>query len=430
MTHVRNFLKRSSFLAGAFLIVATWIVGDVAIFTQIAHAAQLTSRSLTVSSSANGSVAQGAAGSGTNGAQAKHTVTFTMGTSGATIGAIAIIYCDSPIPQTSCTSSAAATGNAQNLTSATVGGSGLGGTGWALDTATSNPTVAGYGTCNGSGTTRENCVLVKPSSTGANTGTPTITVTYGGTGGSYYINPTNNTTFYARIVVFSNNYTTVVDNGGVASATAQEITVTAKVQETLNFSVGSPVSAGSGSVPAAGASCAAFNDAGNLQLGDTTNGTLNFTQAYDAHSYFRVSTNANNGTVIYYSGDTLKNAAGNSISATGTTQPTPNTAVASDVGTSQFGLAIDSADPEANGFSFTSLTASAPYAAGNGTITDGGTALFAFAPSSLTTPIPIASASTPIVCDTGSVRYLGNISTTTPPGIYTTKISYIAAPTY
>jgi hypothetical protein len=426
MNRIKGFVRRSGLFVMAFSLFGAWVLTDVMILSPHADAAMVTSRKLALSSSANGSITTATPGDGGNGQKAKHTVTFTMATSAATIGSIALIYCDNPIPQTACTSSAASTGDASNLTSATVSGSGLGGSGWALDTATANPTITGYGTCNGGGTTRSNCVLLKPSSTGANTGTPTVTIDYGGGASNYVTNPTtDNNTFYVRIVVFSGtSYSGVIDNGAVANSTAQQIDITAKVQETLNFSVGSTVTA-----PGANG-CTAFSDSGALTLGDS-NGVLSFTQAYDAHSYFRVSTNANGGTGIYYSGDTLKNSTG-----TGTITSIGESAggTSSDVGAAQFGLAIDSSDTQSgSGYSFTnlaSITAPNTYAAGDGTITDGGTAKFQFNTGSVTTPVQIASASGPITCDTGSVRYLGNISTTIPPGIYTTTITYLAVPTY
>jgi hypothetical protein len=147
---------------------------------------------------------------------------------------------------------------------------------------------------------------------------------------------------------------------------------------------------------------------------------LSFSQAFDAYSYFRVSTNAINGTSLYYSGDTLS-VGGESIDAIGTT------AAVSDVGTEQFGLAID--DTEAS-HSFAELAATAPYNNGDGVITDAGDAEFAFDTASTTTPVEIASATQPIVCDTGAVRYLGNISTVTTPGIYTTTLTYLVTPRY
>lgn len=417
MTAIRNFLKRSSYLTVALLSFAAWVVADVSLFSQKADAAQLTARKLTISSSANGSIGVGSPGTGGNGNKAKYTFAFTIPTTG-NVGSVLFQVCTTPLPGTTCTAPTGFT--AANATSVATTGTGF--TGFSVDTST-NLTGAPY-SCSGTSPGRANCIGITRTAASV-TGGAAVTAEFGGGASDYITNPTtDNAAFFVRITTYSDNaFATPVDQGSVANSTAQQIDITAKVQETLNFSVGATTGD-------PGAGCAAISDAsGALALGDPTEGTLSFQQAYDAHSYFRVSTNANGGTVVYYSGDTLKSGA-NSITAAGTTQPTPSTAVASAVGTSQFGLAIDSSDTGTGKHSFTNLAASAPYTAGNGTITNGGTALFAFAPSSVTTPVAIASASGTVTCDTGSVRYLGNISTTTPPGIYTTTITYIATPTY
>lgn len=398
MTRIRQILRRTSLFVVALALFGAWVIGDTFLFINHASALQITARKLTLSSSANGNITTGASGSGTNGSKARHTLDFTLGTTG-TVGSIELLYCTTPLPGTTCT---APTGlDASTVT--TVGGTSA--TGWSHGTSGNAPTAS-----------RLRITHTPASMTGAQQ------FAFGtGSGGAndYIKNPTtDNQSFFIRITTFSDAaWTTTVDQGTVANSTAQQIDITAKVQEVLNFSVGSTPTAPT-------ASCAAFSDNGALALGDPTEGTLSFSQAYDAHSYFRVNTNANGGTLIYYSGDTLKSGS-NSISAIGAS------AAASAVGTSQFGLGIDSSDTQSgSGYSFTSLTATSPYGTGNGTITNAGTAQFAYNTASLTTPVQIASAAGPITCDTGSVRYLGNISTTTPPGIYTTTISYLAVPTY
>lgn len=56
---------------------------------------------------------------------------------------------------------------------------------------------------------------------------------------------------------------------------------------------------------------------------------------------------------------------------------------------------------------------------------------FAFEPDSITIPTAIAEQDSQVVdCVTGKMRYIANIAATTPAGIYTTKINYIAAPQY
>jgi hypothetical protein len=396
----------------AFAITATMLLGDAALMPHRASAAQLTSRSLTLSSSANGGITAGAAGSGNNGQKAKHTTGFTMGTSAATVGSAIIMYCDSPLPQTACTTPTGLT--AVNVAAVTKGGTATGT--FNIDTTTNNPTVTNYGTCNGATTTRTNCVLIKAASGVLQTGTPTFTFAYGGGGSDYITNPTtDNQTFYARIIVFSDiAYTTIVDNGAVAASTAQQIDITAKVQEKLNFSVGATYLAPT-------TACLPFNDTGAVSLGDPTNGVLDSATAYDAHSYFRISTNALNGTVIKYSGDTLKSGANSITALASETISTP--------GTSQFGLGLNTGSAN---HSFTSLVADTGYDEANGNINPVTAAKFNYATGSVTAPVTIATAptSTPITCDTGDVRYIGNVATTTPPGIYTTTVTYLAIPTY
>lgn len=60
-----------------------------------------------------------------------------------------------------------------------------------------------------------------------------------------------------------------------------------------------------------------------------------------------------------------------------------------------------------------------------------GDAAFAFDTMSDTVPRAIATESSQVVdCVTAKMRYVANIAATTPAGIYTTKINYIAAPQY
>ena len=406
MTQVKHFLRRSSFFTVA-AVFAALLLAQAIILPGSAEAAQITSRKLTLSSSANGSVNVGTAGTGGNGARAKYTFDFTLPTSG-NVGSVLFQVCTTPLPGTTCTSPTGFTAaNVTALTSTAL-------TAFSIDNST-DLTGAPWN-CAGTSPGRTNCIAITDSTPATVTGA--INIAFGGGASDYITNPTNdNEDFFVRISTYSAaNFTGAVDSGTVASSTAQQIDITAKVQEVLNFSVGSTVTAPS-------TTCAPFSDNGALNLGDS-DGVLSFTQAYDAHSYFRLSTNAINGSRVYYSGDTLKSGS-NSIAAAGTS------AVASDVGASQFGLAIDDSDTQSgSGHSFTGLTATSPYNNGDGTITDGGTAEVAFSTASTTAPVEIASASSTVTCDTGSVRYLGNISTTVPPGIYTTTITYIAVPTY
>jgi len=75
------------------------------------------------------------------------------------------------------------------------------------------------------------------------------------------------------------------------------------------------------------------------------------------------------------------------------------------------------------------LNATPSYGHASGALTSA--AQFAFNASANTTPVPIASENTQVVdCATGKMRYVADIAATTPAGIYTTKINYLAAPEY
>lgn len=419
---IRQTLGRGGAVALVLVYALLMVLGDVVLFQPTkANAAQLQSRSLTLSSSANGGISTdiagnaAAAGSGGNGLKTAETYSFTLGTSTATVGSILIYICDdSPLPLAStCTTPTGFT--AQNVSTVQTQGGSFSGA-FSVDTTTANaslPTTDGV--CNGAGTTRTNCIAVKLASATAQTGTPTLTLKFGGTGSDYITNPTtDNHTFYARILVFSaTNFTGVVDRGSVANSTTQQIDITAKVQEKLNFSAGTTYVAPT-------ASCTAFSDTGALALGDT-NGVLDSSTAYDAHSYFRISTNATNGTVVQYSGDTLKSGS-NSIAAL-------SSETLSSPGSQQFGLGLDTAN---SNHSFTNLTAASGYDEASGNINPTVAAKFNFSTGSVTTPVTIASvgAGNVVSCDTGDVRYIGNITAATAAGIYTTTITYLAVPTY
>ncbi len=422
MDSIRDRLRKSTSLLTALAFTVSLVAPTI--ISQSAYASgQFAPRKLTMSSQTPGGISTDAnniavaPGAGGNGAKARHTYDFTFGTSGATVGSFLVQYCTTPLLGTTCT---APTGMdaATVVTAPTV--TGFGGTAPALDTTTTANT-GGYFTtvpCSGSGTFRANCILLKRAAPSAITGQAVIQLSFGtGAGTDWIKNPTALGSFYVRLTAFSDiAYTTIVDEAAVAGSVNTNIDITAKVQEKLNFSVATGWVAPT-------AACTALSGTGAVVLGDPVNGVLDLATAYDAHTYFRLNTNASGGTLVLYSGDTLETSGGtNSITSIGTT------ATASVPGTSQFGLGLDSGDAN---HSFTNLTATSPYNQANGLLT-AGTTKFAHSAASVTTPVQMASAAsgTTVSCDTGSVRYLGNIATTTKAGIYRTTIAYIAVPTF
>jgi hypothetical protein len=223
-----------------------------------------------------------------------------------------------------------------------------------------------------------------------------------------------------------------------------------------------------------------------LALGDqASESSLSTNRAYATHSFWRLSSNSSAGATVYYSGHTLSNTSGDEITPIGTQKKQ------SAPGSEQFGLAlatvalsgstgvanldsgtygVDYATAGANEHGADDPGGVAPaldnsvltdlgadlvtpdysalnksyhtpkldplvpasnYGGGHGSITNGGTAQFAFDPMSDTVPAAIATEGNQVVdCVTGKMRYIANIAATTPAGIYTTKVNYIAAPQY
>lgn len=213
-----------------------------------------------------------------------------------------------------------------------------------------------------------------------------------------------------------------------------------------------------------------------LQMGETNyEFSLSTSRTYSTHSYWRLSSNSSAGATVYYSGETLSNTVGDQIDAIGPTAAAPL------VGTEQFGLALangssgifavdygvergavsgltgnfeNGADNSTSGVHasvatdvgsnpayhsprLSPLSPITNYGDGDGVVNtnyNGAGAIstaFAFDTTSRTIPVPIASENTQFVdCVTGKMRYIANIAATTPAGLYTTKINYIASPQY
>ncbi|HSX06537.1 MAG TPA: hypothetical protein VLG92_02360 [Candidatus Saccharimonadia bacterium] len=204
-----------------------------------------------------------------------------------------------------------------------------------------------------------------------------------------------------------------------------------------------------------------------LQLGNqNAESSLETTHTYTTHSYWRLSSNSSAGATVYYSGHTLSNTEGDQITPIGASKQAPHH------GSEQFGLALDNtgtlgtndtanavdysqeanyengddnaltslatfhSDMTTTGDTFhdpqlAPLTPTTNYGMGTGAIDSSPTTQFAFDPNSDTIPAALATESSSVVdCVTGKMRYVANIAATTPAGIYTTKVNYIAAPQY
>lgn len=247
----------------------------------------------------------------------------------------------------------------------------------------------------------------------------------------------------------------IIDGGvTVANVMTDSIHITTKVLETMSFSVGTE---NPDTKSQQHGSCDPMTVVANnrLNLGDPdAESSLSTQRAFDAHSYWRLSSNSSGGATVYYSGDTLRNTVGDSIKDMASAGVPAR--AHSQPGTEQFGLALVNAGlDEMDTDPVTSLTFPAnhilpniaplniqtPYAGGdvadiskgvgtgNGVTADN--AEFAFTQTSKSVPAVIAQNSDQVIsCATSKVRYVGNIAADTPAGVYTTKINYLAAPQY
>ncbi len=352
-----------------------------------AEAAQITDRSLALSSSTPG------------GTSVTYTFTFTPATAG-NVGAIGFEFCsEDPLQGTTCT---------KPTGMVTTGGSLV--------------SVDGQGASNGGFTltaTTDGYPYLTRTPAAITTGVTTVKI-------SGITNPsaTTSTTHYLRLLTFSTATpgTTVdetadnsaVDFGGVAWATNPGMNVTAKVQETLNFCTYT------------GANCGAGGAAVNL-------GILSTSVLSAASSKIDLGTNAKRGATVQYYGDTLKSGS-NPIAA-------KTTKGALTAGTANFGinLAANTTASNLKNADGTAYTSSGPTGTGTlGTVTanysSDGQFLYNVQASAATPDLTpgtpgantVATATAPIDRTTYTATYGAAIANTTASGIYTTTVSYVA----
>lgn len=246
-----------------------------------AFAAQLTSRKLTLSSSA-------VSATGTS-----YTFNFTAPSS-TTVLSANIDLCTTA--SGTCTPAGTGVPSGLTTTSATVG---------------SVTNLGSGGTWTGTFTTNGRLRIANASNTGSPSGTVAIVI-------NNIQNPnTANQTFYARITTYSDAaWTTPIDTGTAASSTANQITINASVDESLTFCTGTSGITSSSCAGATGTSVGL--------------GTLTATSTGSGTSLIGVATNAGSGYSVTVNGTTLTSGT-NTIAALATQ-------TASTQGSSQFGM--------------------------------------------------------------------------------------------
>ena len=434
MSKLSTLTSRGRFLGAAAALTLVSVAS--ALSPMMVSADQIEHRSMTLSSTVAGDKSgDNVPGSSTNGAKVSYTFRFQAATT-SNLQSMSFMFCDTAFGYID-----AGDGSDIPLGTACVGAP----TGFDASKAPDALVTIGANseaTWTTAASVKDNVIKISASSAVATNAADEVVVKFVADATHYIKNPTTETytsgnfqnTFFSHIVTYSDNaWTTKKDDGTVTSAITKSIGITARVQETLRFSVGTrdlkaleTYGGVTEDLPAVGATCDPLVGSNTLTMGDI-NGALSTTAAHDALSYFRVSTNAVNGTDINYAGKTL-------TSGSKTIAPSPTTGAVSTINTEQFGLGLvtsGDADWTINNSGTYSLVAPA-YGAAVGTITGApsGTASFAFDPASNGKPVTIISFLDNIICDTGVVRYVGNIDGNTPAGIYRTSINYIAVPRY
>ncbi len=351
--------------------------------SQDAHAAQITTRSLTLQTGAGGD-----GGSKPSGV-VNHAFTFTAPGSTA-IQSVKFEYCTTA-SVTACVAPAGMT-----ATGATISGGG-----WSIGAVTPSataPYITHSGTVNiSAGVTFTLVGVTNPSAT--------------------------NSTFFVRITTYTSTdrSTGLTDSGSVAASTATQIVVTGTMPESIVFCTGAVISM-VGSIP----------DCTTATAGSVTfNQLFSPTDTATATSQMAASTNAASGYVITVSGTSLVSG-GNTIADAGGTA----TSVAGSRGTSKFGLNLvantTAAATPAVGAAINPVSNIGLVLRGQAT-TDFGTAdSFAYASGGSTIARSDYTSGGPFPTNGQkyTVSYFANVSGSQAAGSYAATLTYVCTATF
>ncbi|HET9174063.1 MAG TPA: hypothetical protein VFN56_02140 [Candidatus Saccharimonadales bacterium] len=381
--------KQIPFLVPVMVILLGTVMAALPSF-EASAVETITNRALTLSSSSPNA----------SNATTSYTFTFTVGNTTTVVKSIDISICDTA--DGTCTNTGGSLGFSNASATLSSQPTGLGAaSGWSM--RTSPPTAYDLDIVNATNAT-------------APSGSQTIVF-------KNVQNPTTaNKTFFARITTYSDSaYTTAVDNGVVAAATANPIVLTGTMPESLSFCTGQSIGLTSG-IP---------------DCTTATPGNISFNQDFSpsatayATSQMAASTNAVSGYAITVSGATLTSGAN--------TIPAMTTTGTSTVGTGQFGLNLVQ-DTAANAATPAPSPASASVTPTGGSFQKGEaltgyntggsatTAQYTYNPAGLNNVADSTNSATdPQIFTT---TYIVNVAGHQGAGTYTTTLTYICTPTF
>ncbi len=426
----------------SFLIVASFtvVLSSFVILNQTAQAAQITSRSLSITSAI-------ASATGVT-----YTFNFTPGTAVA-ISSITFQLCTSAVGTCS-----APTG--LNIQAGTATLSNFEGTvsGTAQNTTTTTPVDCTqiYDLC-----------VSWTDSTAQTLSNHTVTVTG-------VTNPSTIGTFYARITTYSGTFTSPVDTGNVASATTQTFTVNATVEEQLTFCVGSVNGASSTvenattgydyAIPACGSLAGSSLSLGTLNSSYVSVSPMSTSQPYNGDlnsAVAELTTNAAHGSVISYnavqqSGTNHQGAlrVPGATCTTGTSYTDQciisigPTAAAITAGNEDFGMTVTGINCHnvpttaytCNGTTHNLTVNSNYYCNATDAATSfssydaggqvSGTTVCSYAWDESGNPETVATSSSVVGGEALIIEFAATPELTTPTGAYTAQANYVATPTF
>ncbi len=371
-------------------------------------------------------------------------VSFDLATT-ATVESIVIEFCNSatgPITGDACTAPTGFNTNSGTLAFTEV--SALLNANFAIDTtnSTANMVIISDVTTTGDALTAGNTITFDLGTSAATDG---------------LTNPTTTGTFYARILTYTDDTVgaayvpatpgAFTDDGGIALAVANELTVTARVREVLEFCVGTETSSTYGSRDTTDDCTTIAGTA--LDLGVVEASTIQRTSDGDINNdgVAMVRTNAANGVSMYYKAEqesgltnggegtlriagldncgTIANVDNVCFNSAGgdSTNPAQSAITA---GTELFGMTLTNLDTTMGGAT-SNLACDAAYD-GDGSCGAGAATGYAWDPTGVFDII--ASSSAPTDDEAVNIEFGATASATTPTGLYTVTANFVATPVF
>lgn len=446
-TNVLQMLSKANAVVIAAILAAS--VAMPFMLVERAQGAPLQNRLIDMSGNLT-SEGSGRDGSDAFGQDVTYRVSFDLNSAHANIEGIVIDFCsNSPIVGEACTAPTGFDTNDATLAFTEV--TTVLNANWAIDTASSDANTL---------------VIEDATTTGDNlTATTPITFDLGTAAASDgFTNPTTTGTFYARILTYTDDtvasaYASATpgaytDDGGIALAVANHLTITARVQEVLEFCIGTDddsITAGLDGGPGArGAADDCSVVAGtDIDLGVVDASNIQRTSDADIGTsgndgVAMIRTNAIDGATVYYKAEQetgLSNGGAGTLRLAGVDDcgtiagvnngcfnsaggdVTNPTQAAITAGTELFGMTLTNQDESAGGATTDALSCDGNYD-GDGSCAGGVATGYAWDPTGVFDTI--ASSTGPIDDEMVNIEFAATASPTTPTGLYTVTANFVA----